>query len=647
MNEEELKVLQTLIEKTNELYDLYFELAKLDNEKGTSKQLDLIADIHILIEELDLLLEPYCNNATFISNAKAFLQQLNSNVNVEDIFGIFQKKSDLVIKRIYNELTKLEIKDAKSLAKNLKGYFKSKANEKIEYSAYLNIAIPNFNLELSIRTIELLDSTDFKKLKYTFAFLNSTLDFILSDDYYERVSHSFNQNTDIETTFFIESKMKDEFKKSYGILIFKKAFEMLTKVKNEKLNIYLRTILRTSALFIDDKTLQDLVTYLGAKNNEAIKELINKRKSDLKLANKFETPISKETLSIINNLFKITLTIKNTYTSLAYLEKDNHKNTSQYASMLTYLRFNLEEEKIIYEYFDMFPQEAVFASKYLDEIIYKKNYYYENVAVALKDDENELVTLRIAQKLDALALRNDDYFHDSIDEEDEEICSKEEDFTFIKHKMLTYNETYYYEIFNFLQDSFDDKALYFKYNLTFLNSKLESALLNKRLDNIPQKFNSFIEYNSPNLDPSFISNIRNAYALDKLSLFIEDIPSYDDKTIYNDSDDEEYDELLEENLEELASIERENVSFEEDEDNEELEDFEDKFYFNILLAKLKTCLLFADDNCIKIIKNKVINLKKYYEKGHNLIFKEILEILDSNNILKQNANSDIEHSKKI
>lgn len=643
MNEKELEIFKKILSKTEEIYNIYLELSKLDNQKRTTNQLDIEYGLELAIEEADELYESIVNNKSFIIHAKELIKQLNPTIVKDDIFFAFANKKTLILKRIYNELTKLEINDAKSLNENLTGYFKEKA-KKVEYSAYLYQALPNFNTETSIRTIELLENTNLKELKYNLSFINSTLEYILIQDDFEKFSHTFDQNIILNTVFYISEEDKHEFKNVYGYLLMEKTLKLLSKVKNEKLITYLNNVLRVSSLFIDENILKNITNSLKEQNPKLAKLISDNYKQDLINANRFDTEISKETLNIIKQLLEISSTIKNIYNSLQSLEEQGNINTKHYANMLNYLNMTLEEEKTLYEYFNYANEEIIPAYNYILELIDKKDYRCQNIPVAIKNDEDELIIVRVYEKLYNLALDNDEYFHSIIDENDAKICSSEEDFDFIKYTMKEYDNIHNLESFRYLSESHEINDIYYKYNLAFLNNKIEEILLNNGLTSFPHTFK--IHPDLP-VSEKLLTEVNNKYALEILSLFIDDLFAYDDSTIFDEELDEDANDLLIQNIEELSQFNENkeeyndeyDEEYEDDEDN--LEDLEEKFYYNILISKLKACLLFADEQGIKQIKNEFLKRKEIYPKYHDLIFKQVMDIIDNYKELQKDASKDL------
>lgn len=648
MNENELEIFKNLIAKTEEIYNVYIELSKLDNQKRTTKQLDIEYGLELAVEEADELYESIVNNKSFIIHAKELIKQLNPTITKDDIFFAFANKKTLISKRIYNELTKLEINDAKSLSENLTGYFKDKA-KKVEYSAYLYQALPNFNIETLIRTIELLENTNLKGLKYNLSFINSTLEYILIQEDFENFSHTFDQNTILNTVFYISEEDKHEFKNAYGYFLMEKALKLLSKVKNKDLNIYLKNVLRVASIFIDDNILKSILPSLSKQNPELANYIKNNYEKDLNNANKFETEISKETLRIVKELLEISSTIKNIYNSLLSLEEQGNINTKHYSKLLNYLNMTLEEEKTLYEYFNYANEEIIPAYDYILELIDKKDYRCQNIPVAIKNDEDELVIVRVYEKLYSLALNDDEYFHSVIDETDAKKCSSEEDFDFIRFTMKEYDNLHNLESFRFLSESHEINDIYYKYNLAFLNSKVEECLLNNGLVSIPHTFKNYPDFP---VSEKLLNETNNKYALEILSLFIDDLFAYDDTSIFDEELYEEDNELLEQNIEELALFNEkrnfnEEMQEEFDEDIEDLdEDLEDKFYYNILISKLKACLLFVNEDGAKQIKKEFLKRKEIYPKYHDLIFKQVIDIIDNYKELQKDASKDLKNSHK-
>ena len=80
MNENELEILKSLISKTEEIYNVYLELSKLDDQRNTTKQLDVEYGLELAIEEVDKIYDSIEKNKSFIIHAKEFIKQLNPNI---------------------------------------------------------------------------------------------------------------------------------------------------------------------------------------------------------------------------------------------------------------------------------------------------------------------------------------------------------------------------------------------------------------------------------------------------------------------------------------------------------------------------------------------------------------------------------------
>ncbi len=655
MNEKDLKIFESLIDKTSKLYDMYTLLSKLDDEKGSTSQLDLINDSNLLIEEIDVLLEENENNHSFIHGAKELIKQMNPNIINENIFFAFANKKTLILKRIYDSLVKIESSDPKSFISNLTGYFKLKAKENPNYNTYLCMTLPDFKLETILRTCEMLEETNLKEIKYNLAFLDENADYILKDEYYEKVPHLFEQNTNPDTVFYLEDDVKEKFRNVYGILLLEKTVNLYAKNKNknEKVKTYLQIISRTASLFIDDKYLYEGLNNLEKVNSNLSSYIKENRQKDLEIANKFENEVCKETLDIIKKIIEISSSIKNIYNSLIALEEKEGINSKYYQSMLNYLKITLEEEKTLYEYFNMADGEIVPAYNYVLELINKKGFRLSDTPIALKDNEDELIMARISNKLYNLTLDNDIFFHDIIaDTYEEAMATTEEDFAFIKYNIKTYDSIYSREVLRFALKEIDDNY-YYKYNLAFLNNCIEGCLLNNSFVNMPLDFSDYVKNSYPNVSNSLVSNVNNDYALAMLSLFIDDIPAYDDEDIFGESeinfDDIALDNYEEKDIEEMENIENdEEIDNDDDTLDEELNSNEDKLFYNILIAELKACLLFADEKGIEKIREEILKREMQYHEGHTLIFKQINEIIDNYKILWQevNKNSDIKKNKR-
>ncbi len=650
MNEEDLKLFDNLFTETTKLYDLFIKLKDLDQEKNTTYWFDTLSYITDQENEIDKLYE-LIRDKDLVRQFLEFIKQATISATIDNSLIVFANKNTLILKRIYNELINMAKTSSDAFEDLLDGYFKKEAKKNISYNTYLAIALLNFDLEVSIRTIELLENKkELNNIKYTLAFLSPNVHFILKEGGYTELPHSFNGNTIINFEYNVDDKKKEEYKNMYGYFLFIKALSFLNKSKNDNEKTYYKTLIRVSTMFLNDDTINKLLNSIKNIDNYDEIELLTKYKNkDLENANQFTTKLNKETAEVINKLLEISGTIKNTYSSLNTLEINDGKDTVYYDNMLNYLKATIDEEKVLYEYFDLMPDEITVATEYLYEILDKKNYRETISNVAFDNDEEELIVLRVAQKLHKKALDNEDYLYDIAEDTDIKICENDLDFAFLKHYMKYYDEHYNLELLRLLESNEEEKTYnYYKYNLAFLDDEIEENLLNNKLDNINRTLDKTILAFVDKVNSEKISFINNKYALYRFTLIIDDILEYDDPSIFDEEYDEETKDLLDRNMEELANFDNPNNPYasmtEEDleslAEEEELDEMEELFLFNLFIAEFKSCVLFTDNIGLNEIRKRLDEKYKYYSSNRQKLFKMLYGILDDAPKLKEDANKD-------
>ena len=217
--------------------------------------------------------------------------------------------------------------------------------------------------------------------------------------------------------------------------------------------------------------------------------------------------------------------------------------------------------------------------------------------------------------------------------------------------MQHYDEEYNYQVLRLLDIDSDSRlSLKFKYNLSFLDAKIEREMLKGNIDGLPGTFSKNVPSRINGVSQEKVSLINNKYALKRLLLIIDDIIEFTDQDILDSDVSADYDYHSDEENEEIHN-EKDTVieaeSLDEEQSEEELaqmeEDDEEYFQltFQLLLAEFKVCILFTDNTGLSEIRKKVDERYKYMSTGHNIIFNEIYDILSKAEELRRDSNKDL------
>lgn len=314
------------------------------------------------------------------------------------------------------------------------------------------------------------------------------------------------------------------------------------------------------------------------------------------------------TLKHLDKICELTDKILGAYNELCELDINGKKNSKEYQDVLQKLYLLKEDEYKHYEYFIKNLDEAGKAVSFLTE---KSNKPLEAATSVLMDnDEQEMQQYRIITKLYLIALMDENYFFNDVDEELLELASGEEKMNFLRDAWMLDGQEINYRTISFLEKIMHQDYETFtaaKYNMSFMVPMAETEYVSNGFNAIKRDFNNHILKSYEGVSDDFIDYTHLIKSFDNACVTLEVLSDFYDS---------------------------------------DLEDPEANVNFNILLAEFKASLLFLDEDGMEDIMtefNDILASEKYIRKHEDdeTIRNIIEEIITNFEVERDYANKDI------
>lgn len=313
------------------------------------------------------------------------------------------------------------------------------------------------------------------------------------------------------------------------------------------------------------------------------------------------------TLKHLEDICGVTEKLFDIYGELSDAELNNKKNTQEYKNLLEKLYLLREEEYSYYKYFIENLNEAGKAVRYLTGRSNKDLEAATNVAV--RSDEQEIKQYRIITRLHLIALMDDNYFLNDVDEDLLTITTGKNHMEFLHDSWIMDGQEINYRTVSFCESIMDDDVLFYtsmKYIMAFLCPMIESEYCKNNFNRIKRDFDNHIIKPSMGVTEAYANYVHLVKGLDNACVVLGVLLDFSDSEL--DSPD--------------ASVE-----------------------FNMFLAEFKASLLFLDDEGMQDVQeefNDVINMDKYLEEHEDdeNVRSTIQDVISNFEIERKYANED-------
>ena len=315
------------------------------------------------------------------------------------------------------------------------------------------------------------------------------------------------------------------------------------------------------------------------------------------------------TLKILDAICKITEDIFDVYGDLTDLENNNKKNTSEFKDTLEKLCLLRDRELELYKYFMRDLKEACKAVEYLTRRSDKS--LEAATSVTIDADEKEIKQYRIISKLHLIALMDDNYFLNDVDEDLLSLADGKNNMDFLHDAWVMDAQEINYRTVSFLDQFKDDDPIEYtsaRNIMSFVTPLVETEFCNNGFRRIKRDFDKKIIKTYPGVSDDFISYVHSIRGLDNACMVAGVLLDY------SDADLDDPDELIN---------------------------------FNILLAEFKASLLLLDESDLEGLRDEVNDIAanfrhsdeyEEYERSKEIVDDTIADISND----KKFANEDID-----
>lgn len=276
------------------------------------------------------------------------------------------------------------------------------------------------------------------------------------------------------------------------------------------------------------------------------------------------------TLKTLDDICGITEEIFDVYGDLTDLEVNDKKNTQEYKDALEKLCLLRDKEFALYEYFIRDLNEACKAVRYLSRLSDKALESAANVAIDA--DEQEIKQYRIISKLHLIALMDDNYFLNDVDEDLLSIAAGKDNMDFLHDAWVMDAQEINYRTVSFLDLVKDDDPKQYtsvKYIMSFVTPLIETEFCQNGFRRIKRDFDKRIIKRHLGVSDDFISYVHSIKGLDNACIVVGVLLDFED---------------------------------------DDLSDSDELINFNILLAEFKASLLFLDDELLGELQEEIMDI---------------------------------------
>lgn len=202
--------------------------------------------------------------------------------------------------------------------------------------------------------------------------------------------------------------------------------------------------------------------------------------------------LSGEDLKRISKILEGSKSIENLYNKLYELELDDKKDTEEYKTQIQYLRYSLDLENRLYQNSNFSADKCSALIKYLIKFKLNKD-YIDCEEYIINQDCNNIHILRVLRFLTQQIVNDDGGYKELYLTESDSSIFNMENLTKAKQytNICNFMENDIHNLFLlFLQELIDNKNYSFyknefirvKYNLSFINSKLEKQMIDNNFN---------------------------------------------------------------------------------------------------------------------------------------------------------------------
>ncbi len=614
-----IKLLDKICKTEIELFNLYKKLITENN-----KRKEIITKIKSLISKEEELFTPFRANPTLAKDAFIYLKN-NAKINVDDeISVLFSKEEEAyIIKRILYILEFLYLLD--------KSYFKAWVDpnyvnllSSTDYENainYLSREIPYLELSFYKSLYNLMGIYQNKEdinNRLLLSYLNPALESELLENDFKDLPLTLKD--DININNHVPKDIKQLFFNQYFGNKIDNIFDYM--INNDEVSINAILYFKTALLYLDALSLRDTkdaIPFIFEGNDILIDDLLetiednsNERKRlntdyKLNLSNLKEYNLCNEDIEIYEEILKITKEIFKIYQQLETLEKQGLKNTNKYQELINKLKELLEEENSYYEYFRCNKEISYYLAIFLQD---NSDYTSETSFTTIidYDDEDAFIEYRIINKLFNISYEDETIFYETLFNKTINAAKKDKlSQTSIRDIIVSHDENVNIWIIKFLSEEHNEDidTINIQYLLSFMSITLENKMIKESFKWKSIK-NNFSESESITLKPNETTkNTDNLFGENIILCAVEELMNYID-----------------------------------------LDDLRNKRDIAILLAVLKTGLLYVPLDKLENIKLEVYKLLSSYdieEDDYTIdeLKETILETLDNSyaNYIKMNKDT--------
>ena len=227
--------------------------------------------------------------------------------------------------------------------------------------------------------------------------------------------------------------------------------------------------------------------------------------------------MNKETAKVMKKIVKLSKRIAYLYGVLQQLEFDKLKESPKFQETILELTQSLEEEILLYEYFEDKINEAISADEYLQSFDLED---MNLISIALAHDKDINISTRISNHLNTIILSNPKKFAESLAPEEIDCIEnedKEDGEEFLAEIIPTMELSTWLTLSSFIEDAIkvenDPEVLNHliktKYALSFVDIDIESIYLENSFEKIPSEFALHMENGEYDVDDETVEFIKN------------------------------------------------------------------------------------------------------------------------------------------